>query len=406
MTYPPERDVDRITGTTSQRDAQMSHPDQSSHATATARNTTPKRPLDGIVVVETSSFLTGPFASMMLADLGADVIKVEPPGGDGFRKFGHNRNGYGASWTNANRGKRSVVIDLKTAEGTSRLHKLLERADILIENWRPRVASSLGLGRDVLETRYPRLIRLSINGFGDTGALANAPAFDSLIQGRTGIVASEGRNGKPAVTPFNMVDKVTGAFGAQAVLAALYEREKTGHGSYVQLPMLDVMGYFNFPDMFQHRTFEGDTSAWKPPASQVLETADGFVVISPANGAQMSKTLNAIDRPEWKEEFKQMRDPVAMADEFFRRVGAVVKERKTDFWLERFAEMDVPAAPVFSLDEFLHDPQVENNEVYSFVDSPVGPIRTARYPASFDDRKLAARSGPPAIGEHDEAIGG
>ncbi|SAL64424.1 formyl-CoA transferase [Caballeronia choica] len=365
-----------------------------------------KRPLDGIVVVETSSFLTGPFTAMMLADLGADVIKVEPPGGDGFRKFGHNRDGFGASWTNANRGKRSVVIDLKTEEGTQRLKNLLATADILVENWRPRVAASLGLGHDVLHALYPRLIRLSINGFGDTGALANAPAFDSLIQGRTGIVASEARNGKPAVTPFNMVDKVTGAFGTQAILAALYEREKTGKASHIKLPMLDVMGYFNFPDMFQHRTFDGDTSAWKPPASQVLETSDGFVVISPANGVQMSKTLNAIDRPEWKEEFKKMRDPVAMADEFFRRVGAVVKEKTTDYWLSRFAELDVPAAPVFSLDEFLNDAQVANNRVFDFVDSPVGSIRTARYPATFDDRRFTARSGPPAIGEHDAEIGG
>ena len=182
----------------------------------------------------------------------------------------------------------------------------------------------------------PRLIRLSITGFGDTGPLADAPAFDSLIQGRTGIVAAEGRNaGQPAVTPFNMVDKVTGAFGAQAVMAALYEREKTGQGCHVKLPMLDVMGYFNFPDMFQHRTFEGDTSGWKPPQSQVLETRDGYVVISPANGAQMSKTLNAIERPEWKDDFKRMPDPALMAEEFFRRVGAVVKERDTAFWLQR-----------------------------------------------------------------------
>ncbi len=365
-----------------------------------------QRPLDGVVVVETSSFLTGPFAAMMLADLGADVIKVEPPGGDGFRKFGHNRDGFGASWTNANRGKRSVVIDLKTEEGTRRLKNLIATADILVENWRPRVAASLGLGQDVLGSLNPRLIRLSINGFGDTGALANAPAFDSLIQGRTGIVAAEGRNGKPAVTPFNMVDKVTGVFGVQAILAALYEREKTGRGGHIKLPMLDVMGYFNFPDMFQHRTFEGDTSAWKPPASQVLETSDGFVVISPANGAQMSKTLNAIDRPQWKDEFKQMRDPVAMAEEFFRRVSEVVKERDTAFWLARFEALDVPAAPVFSLDEYLNDAQVQNNRVFEFVDSPVGPIRTARYPATFDERRLAARSGPPSIGEHDQDIGG
>jgi crotonobetainyl-CoA:carnitine CoA-transferase CaiB-like acyl-CoA transferase len=364
-----------------------------------------KRPLDGVTIVETSSFLTGPFASMMLSDLGADIIKVEPPGGDGFRKFGHNREGFGASWTNSNRGKRSVVIDLKTPEGVERLKGLIKTADVLVENWRPRVSESLGLGQEVVAALNPRLIRLSITGFGDTGALANAPAFDSLIQGRTGIVASEGRNGTPAVTPFNMVDKVTGAFGAQAILAALYEREKTGQGGHIKLPMLDVMGYFNFPDMFQHRTFENDESDWKPPASQVLTTSDGYVVISPANGQQMSKTLTAIERPEWKEEFKRMPDPVEMANEFFRRVGAVVQEKSTAHWLEVFAAQDVPAAPVFSLDEFLNDAQVANNEIYHFVASPVGPIRTARYPALFDDRQMTAKFGPPRIGEHDAEIG-
>lgn len=365
---------------------------------------TADRPLSGITVIETSSFLTGPFASMMLSDLGAEVVKVEPPGGDGFRRFGHNRDGFGASWTNANRGKRSIVIDLKTAEGVARLKHLLTTADVLIENWRPRVSESLGLGEEVVRQLNPRLIRLSINGFGKSGALANAPAFDSLIQGRTGIVASEGRNGMPAVTPFNMVDKVTGTFGAQAVLAALYERERTGKGAVIQLPMLDVMGYFNFPDMFQHRTFQNDRSDWKPPASQVLATADGYVVISPANGQQMSKTLNAIERPEWKEDFKRMPDPVAMANEFFRRVGEVVVQKDTKHWLRVFAEQDVPAAPVFSLDEFLQDGQVAHNRIFSEVDSHVGPIRTARHPAIFDERLMTARFGPPAIGEHDAEI--
>ncbi|WP_326522831.1 CaiB/BaiF CoA transferase family protein [Sphingomonas sp.] len=362
------------------------------------------RPLSGITVIETSSFLTGPFAAMMLSDLGADIIKVEPPGGDGFRRFGHNRDGYGASWTSANRGKRSIVIDLKSEAGVARLKKLLSTADVLMENWRPRVAGKLGLGHDVLSKVNPRLIRLSITGFGDSGPLVDAPAFDSLIQGRTGIIAAEGRNGDPAVTPFNMVDKVTGAFAAQAVLAALYERERTGRGGHVKLPMLDTLGYFNFPDMFQHRTFDGDTSDWKPPASQVMKTSDGHVVISPANGQQMSKTLEAIDRLEWKDEFKQIRDPVAMANEFFRRVGEVMATKPTDYWLKRFVELDVPGGPVLSLDEYLNDAQVEHNGVFEVINSNIGPLRTARYPATFDGRRLGARSGPPAIGEHDNEI--
>ena len=363
-----------------------------------------RRPLDGIVVIETAAFLTGPYAAMMLADLGADVIKVEPPGGDVFRRFGHNRKGYGATWTNANHGKRSIVIDLKTPEGLARLKALIAKADVLVENWRPRVSESLGLQHEVLAKINPRLIRLSINGFGDTGPLVNAPAFDSLIQGRTGLIMAEARNGEPSVTPFNMVDKVTASLGVQAVLAALFERERTGRGGHVKLPMLDALGYFNFPDMYQHRTFQGDTSDWKPPQQQVMRTADGYLVISPANGAQMSKTLNAIDRAAWKEDLKKMPDPVLMAEEFFRRVGAVVATRNTAHWLKLFEEFDVPAAPVVAIDAFLDDPQVIHNRIFSEVDSPVGPIRAVRYPASFDGRLLPPRSGPPAIGEHDQEI--
>ena len=362
------------------------------------------RPLDGIVVIETSSFLTGPYGAMILSDLGADVIKVEPPGGDGFRRFGHNRDGYGATWTNANRGKRSVVIDLKAAAGVDRLKSLLATADVLVENWRPQVAGKLGLGQDVVGALNPRLVRLSITGFGDSGPLADEMAFDSLIQGWTGIIASEERDGKAAVTPFNMVDKVTGMFAAQAILAALLEREKTGVGGHVKLPMLDVVGYFNFPDMYQHRTFDGDTSSWKAPAPQVLTVSDGHVVISPVDGRQMSRTLTAIGRPEWKEDLKRMPDPSAMANEFFRLVNSAVGDKPAAHWLKVFGEAGVPVAPVSTLEDFLNNPQVEHNRVFDIVDSHVGPMRTARYPALFDGRRMSARSGPPAVGEHDAEI--
>ncbi|MGE0231067.1 MAG: CaiB/BaiF CoA transferase family protein [Flavobacteriaceae bacterium] len=363
------------------------------------------RPLAGVVVLETSSFLTGPYASMMLADLGAEVIKVEPPEGDGFRRFGYNRKGFGATWTNANRSKKSIVIDLKQQEGLSRLKQLVKKSDILLENWRPGVAEKLGLGQDVVTALNPKIIRISITGFGDKGPLVKAPALDSLIQGRTGLIAAEGRHGNPSVTPFNMVDKVVAAMAAQAVLAALYKRDRTGKGAYIQLPMLDALAYFNFPDMFQHRTFENDTTGWKPPQEQVLQTSDGHIVISPVNGKQMSVTLNAIERAEWKEELKKMPDPVAMAADFFRRVGEVVKEKPSAFWLKRFAEYDVPASPVYGFDEFLADEQVRYNEIFQEIPSPVGPIRAVRYPALFDDARLPVHSGPPSIGEHDKEVG-
>ena len=361
-------------------------------------------PLAGVTVVETASFLTGPFSAMMLADLGARVIKVEPPGGDPFRKFGYGRNGTSALWINANRGKESVVIDLKSTEGLAQMKALLARVDILIENWRPRVAAALGLGQDILSQLNPQMIRLSVTGYGDTGPLAASPAFDGMVQGRTGIVAAEADVSSPHVTPFSVVDKVTSAFGAQAILAALYARERTGKGVHLKMPMLDITAYFNFPDMFQHRTFADDVADPIRSVSQVLETADGHIVISPLTGKQLSNTLTAIGREEWKAETRRIADPVEMSLEFYRRVASVVKTNTRAHWLAKFDEHDVPAAPVLTLDEHLADPQVVNNDIYRTIASGAGTVRTPRYPARFDGAVIEPSLGAPSLGAHQSVL--
>jgi crotonobetainyl-CoA:carnitine CoA-transferase CaiB-like acyl-CoA transferase len=276
----------------------------------------------------------------------------------------------------------------------------LQTADVLIENWRPGVADSLGVGRDVIAALNSRLVRLSITGYGDSGPLAATPVFDAMIQARTGIVAAEADAGMAHLTPYSVVDKVTATFAAQAVLAALLDREKTGKGTHLDMPMLDIMAYFNFPDMFQHRTFADDANPPIRSASQTLETVDGGIVISPLTGVQMANTLRAVGREEWKAELRQIADPVEMAAEFFRRVGTAVRDNARAHWLERFAMFDVPAAPVMTPDEHLADPQVANNEIYRTAESPVGPVRRPRYPARFDSRILAPPRGVPTLGEH------
>ena len=361
-------------------------------------------PLAGLTVIETASFLTGPFCAMMLADLGARVIKIEPPGGDPFRKFGYGRHGMSALWINANRGKESVVLDLKSSEGLARMKSLIAHADVLVENWRPRVAASLGLGHDELAKINPRLIRLSITGYGDTGPLAASPAFDGMVQGRTGIVAAEADVSSAHVTPFSVVDKVTSVFAAQTVLAALYAREKSGKGAHLKMPMLDIAAYFNFPDMFQHRTFADDSSDPIRSVSQVLETTDGHIVISPLTGKQLSNTLSAIGREEWKAETRKIADPVEMSLEFYRRVASVVKTNTRAHWLAKFEEHDVPAAPVMTLDEHLADPQVLNNDIYRTIDSGAGSVRTPRYPARFGDAVLEPKLGAPSLGSHQSLL--
>ena len=181
----------------------MDHPikDQST-SPETAQDPRLAGPLAGIRVVDVSSYMTGPLTATTLADLGASVIKVEPPGGDGFRGFGHKVDGWSALWSSCNRGKRSIVLDLKQAAELETLKRLLEDADVLVENWRPHVAASLGLGNAVLDAVNPRLVHLSITGFGDSGPLVGAPAYDSLIQGYTGMAHLQGSEGAPAVAAY------------------------------------------------------------------------------------------------------------------------------------------------------------------------------------------------------------
>jgi crotonobetainyl-CoA:carnitine CoA-transferase CaiB-like acyl-CoA transferase len=366
--------------------------------------TATQRPLEGIKIVESSSYLTGPYTSVMLADLGAQVIKVEPPGGDSFRAFGHGKQGWSALWTSSNRGKRSIVLNLKNADDLATMKQLVAAADVLVENWRPHVAVSLGLGQDVVSTLNPRLVRLSITGFGPSGPLSGAPAYDSLIQAHTGMVDLLSHKGKPDVAPYWVVDKVVATFGAQAVLAALFQRERTGRGSQVSVPMLDVMGYFNFPDMFQHRTFVGDTTPWKPAFNPVVKTADGYLVITPVSGAQMSRTLKALNRPDIKEELLAMKGGVEMTDTFYRRLNELLVTNTTAHWLAVFEPFDLPVAPVRTLEEHLADPQVRHNQIYHEVPSPVGPLRTPRHPASFDGKWVPPAGMPPQSNEHAEQI--
>jgi len=363
-----------------------------------------QRPLQGIRVVEACGYISGPWAATMLADLGAEVVKVEPPGGDPYRSYAHRKDGLSAVWINANRGKKGVTIDLKSAEGVAQLLQLLSMADVFIENWRPGVAASLGLDAGTVASANRRLIRLSITGFGETGPLVNEPAFDALIQGRTGVVASMAVQGNAGPTPFFVADKVTAVFAAQAILAALQGRHTTGTGSHIKLSMLDLMAYFNFPELFYHRTFVDDTASYRAPSSPVMQTRDGYIVLSPVSGQQLGRTLEVIGHPEWKADFKAIKDPVEMAHQFFLRLQPELRKRGTAEWIAAFKAVDVPVGPVLDADAHLADPQVVHNALYGTLESPVGPVRAVRYPALFDDQPLRPRGGAPALGEHNREL--
>ena len=277
-----------------------------------------------------------------------------------------------ALWSNINRGKRSIVLDLKADADVATMKKLLATADVLVENWRPHVANSLGLGQDVVATLNPRLVRLSVTGFGDSGPLVTRPPT-TRYSGHTGMVHLLSPTGAPDVAPYWVVDKVVATFASQAVLAALFERERTGKGSHVSLPMLDVMAYFNFPDMFQHRTFVKDETPWRPAFTPVVRTSDGYVIVTPVNGGQISRTLKALGRPDIKEEMLSIKSHVEMVDRFYKRLNEIMAQKPTAHWLALFGPHDVPIAPVRTLDEHLADEQVKHNRIYREVPTSPAP---------------------------------
>src|SRR3954469_11907401 len=261
-------------------------------------------PLDGVKVVETANYLSGPYATMQLADLGAEVIKVEAPKGDPFRRFGRPKTYASPQFVNCNRGKQSVVLDLKVTEDLEAMLRLLDSADVMLSNWRPSVAARIGLGDDVLAARNPRLIRVYVSGYGPTGPLIDDPVFDTIVQARSAMAFGLSGTDEPTILPGYPVDKLTATMAAQAAIAALFARERTGQGDRVDVAMLDAASYMNFVDLFTGRTFAGDGETAEArnlhgSAIRPVQTADGWMVMAPVQAEHIRAACAAVGRPEW-----------------------------------------------------------------------------------------------------------
>jgi crotonobetainyl-CoA:carnitine CoA-transferase CaiB-like acyl-CoA transferase len=355
-------------------------------------------PLDGIVVVEASTYITAPFAGLMLAQLGARVIKIEPPRGDPFRTFSHRHRGLSAAWVNINQGKESHVLDLKSPGGASTLRALLADADVFIQNWRPGVARSLGLDPEDTVASFPRLIYLSISGFGTTGPRAGDPVFDSIIQAASGLASLESRLPQPATIRSYIADKTTAAYATQGILAALVARGRTGKGARIDLAMLDVMAHFNFPDLFQERTFleadEHPVSAAAPSA--VLPTLDGHVCIAPVQRGRFAAAATALGHPDWIPRLDAIESPRELIAELVRLAAGETSSRTTAECLSLFHAAEVPAINVATADDHLIDSQTLHNRLYDESTSPVGPIRRVRHPLLINGDALPAVGPPPS----------
>lgn len=344
------------------------------------------RPLEGIRVLEAASYISGPFAGRMLADLGAEVTKVEPPDGDPYRRFGPRDGHGGVIFRSGNANKRSVALDLSSGDDWRRFEELLGAADVLITNWRPGVAERLGLEADVVRRRWPRLVWVRVSGYGQTGPMATLPAFDSIMQARVGLSAAIGD--QPVLLPSYVADKVTASFAAQSALAALVQRGATGEGCVVDVAMLDAMAYFDTPDLLAgHQTpgTEDERVLRMLRAARPLPTADGWLVLAPVSGRQIKRAMIAAGLEHEIDDLKAQPDPLAGSERFFELMSDSLRGRTTAEWTEIFAAADVPASPVMSKAEHVVDPQAAHNAIYRISTDPVlGEVRTVRHPALFD----------------------
>ena len=366
-------------------------------------------PLHGYRIIDLTSMISGPLATMILADQGADVIKIEnPDGGDHTRAANNRRNGFSASFLNNNRNKRSVALDLKNPNARQALLRLTATADVFIQNFRPGVADRMGLGEDAVRAVAPKIVYVSISGFGETGPYAQKPVYDPLIQAVSGLASIQAGSDteRPRLVRTIVPDKLTAYNAAQTITAALLSRERTGQGQHIRLSMLDAIIAFLWASDMGSQTFVGEEIPQQEAASfidLIYETATGPISAAVQTNREWTALTRALDKPEWLEDprFKtpalrqrHINERLAMTQETFRT-------RPAEEWLARLTEAGVPCAPVLTRTQMLSNPQVVANGIVVETEHEVaGRIRQARPAARFSATPAAIRHGGPALGEH------
>ena len=365
-------------------------------------------PLGGVQIVDFTSYLTGPWATCLLADQGARVIKVEPVGvGDTLRYMGTSRAGMSAVFAVANRNKRGIALDLKSPRGAEIARRLVSRADVVAENFRPGVAAKLGLDYAACHALKPDVIHLSISGYGDKGPYSQLPTFDSVIQAHSGMCYGQGNDASPEYVRQAICDKVTALYAAQGITAALFARARGAGGRQLQLSMFDSALAFHWPDGMNEFTFlDGEVDAAAPIGSlyRIQPTADGHIAVSPITNDQFKGYCRALGRPELAD------DPRLASLEGRVRNSALLRELRgaleaesTTTWCRRFLAEDVPHGPMLKREEVLNDAQVRHACVVEFG-APGGRTRVAVSPCLFDEDRCGEPTAAPTLGEHSRAI--
>lgn len=372
-------------------------------------------PLDGIRILDLSTVISGPVATMLLADQGADVIKVESTTApDHARGAGHGENTFTATFLNNNRNKRAITLDLKSDAGRDVLMKLAATADVFIQNFRPGVVERLGVDEDAIRAVKPDIIYASISGFGESGPWAHKPVYDPIVQALSGLctIQAGSDEARPRLVRTIVPDKLTGMTMAQAISSALFSRERTGQGQHVRVSMLDAVISFLWSSDMGGQTFVGKEVSAQRAATfidLIYETTSGYISVSAMTNRQWEALADAVGHPEWKEDerFKSPALRDKYADERLQLTQDALLTKSAEEWLEILEAAGVPCAPVLKRREVPHHPQVQASELIVEFDHPTaGRIRQTRPAARFSGTEPEIRRGAPSYGEHnDEVLG-
>ena len=366
-------------------------------------------PLDGIRVIDFTTMVAGPYATMILADQGADVIKVEAPlASDHARRAGYGQRHFTAAFVNNNRNKRSMTVDAKTAAGREAILRLAKTADVFAQNFRPGVMARLGLDEPDVRSVNAGIVYLSISGWGETGPLAHKPVYDPIIQALSGLATVQGGSddARPRLIRTILPDKLTGITAAQAVSSALLARERTGEGQHVRVSMLDAIIAFMWASDMGGLTFVGKEVSVQRAATfidLIYETRTDYISVSVMTDTQWEGFCRAVERPEWvaDERFNTPAGRDRHADERLELMQSALIEKSAEAWLSILDAAGVPCAPVLNRAEVVQHPQVRESGIVIETDHPhAGRLRQARNAARFERTPAEVRRGAPHLGEH------
>lgn len=368
-------------------------------------------PLAGVRVLDLTSVAMGPYATQILGDMGADVVKIEAQGGDVFRHVAPARHaGMGAPFLNLNRNKRSIVLDLKQPEQAEQLRELARHADVFVSNVRPAAMARLGLDDASLRARNPRLITCGAYGFSERGPYAGRPAFDDIIQAMSGLAAVQAHpeTGQPAYVNSIVADKTAGLTVAYAIAMALYERERSGLGQAIEVPMFETLVSFTLVEHLAGHSFEPPEGPMGyerllTPARRPYATQDGFIALLPYTTAQWQRFFRLAGEPAMAED-PRTTDPALRSRHIHQLYGMLadlVAQRSTAEWLALLADADIPHSPVLGLQDLPADPHLQQTGMFTPHTHPSeGALRMLGIPTAFSRTPGSVRRPAPTLGQH------